>query len=163
LQQKLGNGDSKNTEGLSDQAISLVKSGKLTFSSLYSVMVSMESELQTQKSVNENLTRELYEVQVDVNKLFAAEAGIKELKSVLNASLQSMDKNKVSLEELGREIESVSVGCGVLVAKFEDAREATKQTMDPYEVKLCFIFYIFNVKPCSCQHAKFDTHKSPCI
>ena len=90
MQSNLRSDDVIKTDGLSDKAASLLRSGQLTVSSLYSVLVNMEQELQSQKSVNDMLTMEMDEVKLNIPKLNGVEAEVKTLKVLLDEAMDEI-------------------------------------------------------------------------
>lgn len=93
---KAGSEDLKDISGLSEKAKKLVKSGKLSFSSLYTVMVDLESELKSTEAANEKLTDECGMLKTDMTRLSHVEDEITEIKAAIEDLKEAMDIEDVS-------------------------------------------------------------------
>ena len=93
---KAGSEDLKDISGLSEKAKKLVKSGKISFSSLYTVMVDLESELKSTEAANEKLTNECGMLKTDMTRLSHVEDEITEIKAAIEDLKEAMDIEDVS-------------------------------------------------------------------
>ena len=149
MQSNLRSDDVIKTAGLSDKAVSLLRSGQLTVSSLYSVLVNMEQELQSQKCVNDMLTMEMDEVKLNIPKLNGVEAEVKTLKVLLDEAMDEMKTNRATLEGGFKSVKDGLEAAVDKLARENHSIESGKKPLVHSEVKHFLIISIAIIEFCS--------------
>ena len=116
LQNEIGNENFMDTDKLTEYSRNLVKAGKLSFSSIYTVMRDMESELQSQLLANENLTNQLIEAK-KFDKLLSE---IESLNRKLENVVDERNEDRTSLGDLQERAEALNSACIAIVAMLKD-------------------------------------------
>ena len=92
LNKRLNGEDFKSTAGVSEEVVQLIKTGKLSFSSMYTVMVQIESELKELKADNSEKS--------DLKRLSSIETDLKDIKSSFDKLQEEQEHIKVKYEEV---------------------------------------------------------------
>ena len=97
LNKRLNGEDFKNTAGVSEEVVQLIKTGKLSFSSMYTVMVQIESELKELKADNVEKS--------DLKRLSSIETDLKDIKSSFDKLQEEQEHIKVKYEEVEKALD----------------------------------------------------------
>ena len=97
LNKRLNGEDFKSTAGVSEEVVQLIKTGKLSFSSMYTVMVQIESELKELKADNSEKS--------DLKRLSSIETDLKDIKSSFDKLQEEQEHIKVKYEEVEKALE----------------------------------------------------------